>query len=93
LPALAKCVGVLGYQPFASGAFFSSDEEPYFSYRARVGRIAEQRKLTPPQILVQYVFQQPGISAVVVGTVNPDHLDEIIRAIDSERSVEHRLEI
>jgi aryl-alcohol dehydrogenase-like predicted oxidoreductase len=55
-----------------------------------VESIAEKRGVSPSQIAMAWVLQQPGISSSVFGPTKPAHVDEAVAALGIVLSVEER---
>jgi aryl-alcohol dehydrogenase (NADP+) len=53
-----------------------------FEIVARVVDVATKRDLTPAQIALAWILQQPGISAPILGFSKFHHLDEAVAALD-----------
>jgi aryl-alcohol dehydrogenase-like predicted oxidoreductase len=68
--------------------FYEGAEEGDRAILERVGEIATSRGVSRAQVALAWVLRQPGISAPIVGTSKPEHLDDAIAAIDLHLSDE-----
>ena len=60
---------------------YSGTEEADKPVVDRVGEIAEARGITRAQIALAWLFQQPAVTAPIVGATKPHHLEEAVGAL------------
>ncbi|TMP92580.1 MAG: aldo/keto reductase [Verrucomicrobia bacterium] len=60
---------------------YSETEEADKPVVDRVGEIAEARGITRAQIALAWLFQQPAVTAPIVGATKPHHLEEAVGAL------------
>jgi len=76
-----------GETPRAKSDGFAHDmyyQESDFTVVERVIEIAEQRGVTPSQIALALLVQQPGVTAPIIGASQMAHLEQDAAAIDIE---------
>ncbi|MEJ5867436.1 aldo/keto reductase [Pseudokineococcus sp. 5B2Z-1] len=49
-----------------------------------VAQVARERGVTPAQVALAWVMRRPAVSAPVVGTTKPHHLDDAVAAVELE---------
>ena len=49
--------------------------------QAKLGELCEADE-TPNEFLIRYALNNPGLTAMIIGTKNPDHLTTNIRAVN-----------
>jgi len=54
----------------------------------RVVELAEKRGVTPAQIALAWLMQQPGLTAPVIGATRMNHLEESVAAVEIQLSAE-----
>jgi aryl-alcohol dehydrogenase (NADP+) len=65
-------------------------QEPDYQVADRVIEIAKTRGVTPPQIALAWILNQPGITAPIIGATKMNHLEEAIGAVEIKLSDEER---
>ena len=63
-------------------------EESDFRVVERVEDIAEQRGVTPAQVSLAWLLQQPGVTAPIIGATKMDHLEQAVEALEVTLSEE-----
>jgi 1-deoxyxylulose-5-phosphate synthase len=53
-----------------------------------VAEVARQRGVSPAQIACAWVLQAPGVTAPIIGATKPQHIQELIAAVDLKLSAE-----
>jgi 1-deoxyxylulose-5-phosphate synthase len=54
----------------------------------RVAEIAASRGVSPAEVALAWVLQQPGITAPIIGATQPDHVDAAVTALGMQLSME-----
>ncbi len=54
----------------------------------RVARVAEERGAKPASVALAWLLHKPGMTAPIVGTSKPQHLDDAVAALDIKLSSE-----
>ena len=70
---------------FAQSMYFQDTD---FEVVARVVEIAGRRGVSPAQVALAWLLQQPGVTAPIVGASKMNHLEEAIAALEIELSEE-----
>ena len=70
---------------FAKSMYYSESD---FAVADAVAKVAQQRGVSAAQIACAWVLQAPGVTAPIIGATEPQHLKELIAAIDVELSAE-----
>ncbi len=73
--------------PFADQMYY---KEPDFQVVARVQNIARQRGVSPTQVALAWLLQQPGVTAPIVGASKMAHLEEAVQAVNLTLSADER---
>jgi len=68
---------------FAQSMYFQDTD---FEVVARVVEIAGRRGVSPAQVALAWLLQQPGVTAPIVGASKMNHLEEAIAALEIELS-------
>ena len=64
---------------FAKEMYYSDDD---FAVVDAVAEVASRRSVSPAQVACAWVLQAPGIAAPIIGATKPQHLKELIAAVD-----------
>jgi aryl-alcohol dehydrogenase-like predicted oxidoreductase len=64
---------------FAKEMYYSDDD---FAVVDAVADVASRRGVSPAQVACAWVLQAPGVSAPIIGATKPEHLEELIAAVD-----------
>jgi len=77
------------YDAFAHKLYTAEGD---FDVAERVARVAQARGVTPAQVALAWLMQQPGVTAPIVGATRTSHLDEAAAALgvvlsDAERAL------
>jgi 1-deoxyxylulose-5-phosphate synthase len=48
----------------------------------RVAELAASRRVSPAQIALAWMLDQPGVTAPIIGATHPDHVTEAVAAMD-----------
>ena len=48
----------------------------------RVARVAAERGARPASVALAWLLHKPGMTAPIVGTTKPSHLDDAVAAVD-----------
>ncbi len=64
---------------FAKEMYYSDDD---FAVVDAVAEVASRRGVSPAQVACAWVLQAPGITAPIIGATKPQHLKELIAAVD-----------
>lgn len=86
----ANGAAIHAYSATANGYFAGEPDKGGFAREAnaarhaRVGKLAAERGLTPTQVALAWLLNQPGTVVPIVGTKNPDHLRESFGAVGLE---------
>ncbi|HTA68208.1 MAG TPA: aldo/keto reductase [Bryobacteraceae bacterium] len=64
---------------FAKEMYYSDDD---FAVVDTVADVANRRGVSPAQIACAWVLQAPGVTAPIIGATKPQHLKELIAAVD-----------
>jgi len=64
---------------FAKEMYYSDDD---FAVVDAVAEVASRRSVSPAQVACAWVLQAPGITAPIIGATKPQHLKELIAAVD-----------
>jgi len=64
---------------FAKEMYYSDDD---FAVVDTVTDVANRRGVSPAQIACAWVLQAPGVTAPIIGATKPQHLKELIAAVD-----------
>jgi len=73
--------------PFAQSMYY---QEQDYQVADRVAELAKTRGVTPPQIALAWILNQPGITAPIIGATKMNHLEEAIAAVDVKLSDDER---
>jgi aryl-alcohol dehydrogenase-like predicted oxidoreductase len=68
---------------FAKDMYYSDDD---FAVVDAVVDLASRRGVSPAQVACAWVLQAPGITAPIIGATKPQHLKELITAVDLKLS-------
>jgi aryl-alcohol dehydrogenase-like predicted oxidoreductase len=72
---------------FAARMYFKESD---FQVVARVQDLAKRRGVSPAQVSLAWLLQQPGLTAPIVGASKMIHLEEAVKALDLVLSAEER---
>jgi len=64
-----KNIGIVANQIFQSGRLLSQP-----GIQTRIQAIASEKRVPLPRLLIQYAVAQPGVTTVLTGTTNAEHL-------------------
>src|ERR1700730_14777626 len=64
---------------FAKEMYYSEDD---FAVVDAVAEVAQRRGVSPAQVACAWVLQAPGVTAPIIGATKPQHLKELIAAVD-----------
>ncbi len=64
---------------FAKEMYYSEDD---FAVVDAVADVANRRGVSPAQVACAWVLQAPGVTAPIIGATKPQHLKELIAAVD-----------
>ena len=64
---------------FAKEMYYSDDD---FAVVDAVAEVASRRSVSPAQVACAWVLQAPGVTAPIIGATKPQHLKELIAAVD-----------
>jgi 1-deoxyxylulose-5-phosphate synthase len=64
---------------FAKDMYYSDDD---FAVVDAVADVAQRRGVSPAQVALAWVLQAPGVTAPIIGATKPQHLKELIAAVD-----------
>ncbi len=64
---------------FAKSLYYSEDD---FVIADTVAGVAKQKGVSPAQVACAWVLQAPGVTAPIIGATKPQHLKELIAAVD-----------
>jgi aryl-alcohol dehydrogenase (NADP+) len=64
---------------FAKDMYYSEDD---FQVADAVAAVAKKRGASPAQTACAWVLQAPGVTAPIIGATKPQHLKELIAAVD-----------
>lgn len=64
---------------FAKDLYYSDDD---FAVANVVADVAKRRGVWPAQIALAWVLQAPGVTAPIIGATKPQHLKDLIAAVD-----------
>jgi aryl-alcohol dehydrogenase-like predicted oxidoreductase len=53
-----------------------------------VAQVARERGLSPAQIALAWVLQQPGVTSPIIGATRPEHVDDAVAALSVQLSTE-----
>ena len=70
---------------FAKEMYYSDDD---FAVVDAVADVAKRRGVSPAQVACAWVLQAPGVTAPIIGATKPQHLKELIAAVDLKLSDE-----
>jgi aryl-alcohol dehydrogenase (NADP+) len=70
---------------FAKDMYYSEDD---FAVVDAVAEAAQRRGLSQAQVSLAWVLQAPGVTAPIIGATKPQHLKELIAAVDLKLSEE-----
>ena len=70
---------------FAQDMYYAEDD---FVIADTVAAVAKQRGVTPAQVALAWILQAPGVTAPIVGATKPQHLKDLIAAVDLKLSPE-----
>lgn len=73
--------------PFAHSMYY---QESDYQVADRVTELAKTRGVTPSQIALAWILNQPGITAPIIGATKMNHLEEAVAAVDVKLSDEER---
>jgi aryl-alcohol dehydrogenase (NADP+) len=65
--------------------YYSDDD---FAVVDAVADVARKRGVSPAQVACAWVLQSPGVTAPIIGATKPQHLKELIAAVDLKLSDE-----
>lgn len=68
---------------FAKEMYYAEDD---FAVADAVAHMARQRGVSPAQIACAWVLHAPGVTAPIIGATKPQHLKELIAAVDLKLS-------
>ncbi len=68
---------------FAKDMYYGEGD---FAVADAVADVAKQRGALPAQVACAWVLQAPGVTAPIIGATKPEHLKELIAAVDLELS-------
>jgi aryl-alcohol dehydrogenase-like predicted oxidoreductase len=64
---------------FAKDMYYSDDD---FAVAGVVANVAKHRGVSPAQVALAWVLQAPGVTSPIIGATKPQHLKDIIAAVD-----------
>src|ERR1700688_1085753 len=64
---------------FAKDMYYSEDD---FAVADVVANVAKRRGVSPAQVALAWVLQAPGVTAPIIGATKPQHLKDLIAAVD-----------
>src|ERR1700687_450548 len=64
---------------FAKDMYYSEDD---FKVADTVAEVASRRGVSPAQVACAWVLQAPGVTAPIIGATKPQHLKDLIAAVD-----------
>jgi aryl-alcohol dehydrogenase (NADP+) len=70
---------------FAKSMYYKDSD---FAVAAAVAQVAAARGVSPAQIALAWVLQAPGVTAPIIGATKPQHITELIAAVDLTLSPE-----
>jgi aryl-alcohol dehydrogenase-like predicted oxidoreductase len=70
---------------FAKNLYYREDD---FAVADAVAEVAKQRGASAAQVACAWVLQAPGVTAPIIGATKPQHLKELIAAVDLKLSAE-----
>ena len=70
---------------FANDMYFRDDD---FAVADAVGQVAQRRGVSAAQVACAWVLQAAGVTAPIIGATKPEHLKDIIGAVDLKLSAE-----
>ena len=70
---------------FAKDMYYGESD---FAVADAVAEVARQRGVSPAQIACAWVLQAPGVTAPIIGATKPQHIQELIAAVDLKLSAE-----
>ena len=73
--------------PFAHSMYY---QEQDYQVADRVAELAKTRGVTPSQIALAWILNQPDITAPIIGATKMNHLEEAIGAVDVKLNDEER---
>ncbi len=75
---------------FAKSMYYGDSD---FEVAGAVAQVAQQRGVSPAQIACAWVLQAPGVTAPIIGATKPQHLKDVIAAVDVMLSAEEIAEL
>jgi aryl-alcohol dehydrogenase (NADP+) len=70
---------------FAREMYFSEDD---FAVAEAVAEVASQRGVSAAQVACAWILQAPGVTAPIIGATRPQHLKELIAAVELKLSAD-----
>jgi aryl-alcohol dehydrogenase (NADP+) len=70
---------------FAKDMYYGEDD---FAVADAVAQVAKQRAVSSAQVACAWVLQAPGVTAPIIGATKPEHLKDLIAAVDLTLSAE-----
>jgi len=70
---------------FAKDMYYGEDD---FAVADAVVEVAKQRGVSSAQVACAWVLQAPGVTAPIIGATKPQHIQELIAAVDLELGAE-----
>jgi aryl-alcohol dehydrogenase-like predicted oxidoreductase len=70
---------------FAKDMYYGEDD---FAVADAVAEVAKQRGASPAQVACAWVLQAPGVTAPIIGATKPEHLKDLIAAVDLQLGAE-----
>jgi aryl-alcohol dehydrogenase-like predicted oxidoreductase len=64
---------------FAKDMYYSDDD---FAVADVVANVAKRRGVSPAQVALAWVLQAPGVTSPIIGATKPQHLKDLIAAVD-----------
>jgi aryl-alcohol dehydrogenase (NADP+) len=70
---------------FAKDMYYSDDD---FAVADTVGKVARERGASAAQVALAWVLQAPGITSPIIGATKPEHLKDLLGAVDLKLGTE-----
>ena len=70
---------------FAKDMYYSDDD---FAVADTVGKVARERGASAAQVALAWVLQAPGITSPIIGATKPEHLRDLLGAVDLKLGTE-----
>jgi aryl-alcohol dehydrogenase-like predicted oxidoreductase len=70
---------------FAKDMYYSDDD---FAVAETVANVAKRRAVSHAQVALAWVLQTPGITAPIIGATKPQHLKDLIAAVELKLTTE-----